>query len=133
MRVFIVDKVDFLALGDSQNVFGACIADDTVSEVSKQYSSRDVTCSASTNCESREFNQLQDKIGTISASIGAAAGGSGCICGICVVALLFYRRKKVKLVDADFALSPSDQRQKTFSDNFMFDETPSNPLFQQEA
>lgn len=129
MRVFIIDQVDFVSLGSAQSSFGQCLSDGAVSTVANQFDPDQVTCAVSTDCATN--NQLQAQIATISTSVGAAGGGSvGCFCGSCLVAVVFYRRKKkappvVALVE--------DPGTNTSVANLLYTEAEEmNPLFSEQ-
>lgn len=129
LRVFFITQEDFVALGASQGVFSGCIASSSVSDVSNQYDDSDVTCDVSTDCITVQ-NQLSAQVATISTSVGAAGGGSvGCFCGSCLIAVLYYRRKK-KTVDTSALIERTDST-KSFVSSEAFEDAKDlvNPLF----
>lgn len=135
MSVFLVNETDFVSLGQAQGVFGACLSDDSVDEVARSYEATDVTCEVSKDCRAPEVNLLSSQVGTIATSVGAAGGGGvGCFCGACVVAVLFFRRKKKKDTDLakahSVAFSNTDEIKFDVNDLFTNDQNLMNPLFE---
>jgi len=87
---FMVDSVDFVAIGASQNQFSACLPVGGIDSVTKEYEEQgNSICEVADNtCKTTE-NQLSAQVGTISTSVGVAGGGAvGCFCGSCLVAIV---------------------------------------------
>ena len=131
MQVFILNELDFSLIGESFNAFSGCISSADVKAVSNQYQSsaaEGVSCSVNSGCEAT--NQLQAQIGTISTSIGVAGGGGvGCFCGSCLIAVLFYRRKKKKIAGQATVESMGTSTFNS-SDLFTANRDLTNPLFE---
>jgi len=136
--VFILDEASFVALGllfstsifsyltasvgASQSVFAECLPSDAISEIEAQYDKDpDVQCAVDDTCAGVQTNQLTAQVGTISTAIGAAGGGGiGCFCGSCLIAFIFFRRKKTK-ADKEFEVkvpSTGDDSQSVFKSRF---------------
>jgi len=86
---FLVDSVDFVSIGASQNQFSACLPKSGVDSVKKQYEEQSNSiCEVSTS-ECSVDNQLSAQVSTITTSVGVAGGGAvGCFCGSCLVAII---------------------------------------------
>eukprot|EP01102_Stenamoeba_stenopodia_P012551 TRINITY_DN3980_c0_g1_i2.p1 TRINITY_DN3980_c0_g1~~TRINITY_DN3980_c0_g1_i2.p1 ORF type:complete len:663 (+),score=97.97 TRINITY_DN3980_c0_g1_i2:121-2109(+) len=128
---YVIDSVDFVAIGASQNQFSTCLPDESVDTVKKQYEdSGNSVCDVSSDCAAQ--NQLSAQVGTISTSIGVAGGGAvGCFCGSCIVALVFYRRKKKKEMDPLATAKVESNETRQFQENIGFlSGEGANPLFE---
>jgi len=135
LTVFLVDQVDFVALGAAQNVFSACLPSGAIDSVIEQYEGGEsrVTCEVSDDCSVPSvIDTLAAQVGSISTSVGVAGGGGvGCFCGSCIIALLFFRRKKEK---SDLALTAAVTTNEAFNhfqvNNFFEESDAVNPLFE---
>lgn len=131
MRVFIIDKIDYIALGSTQTVFGDCLPDSAVKDVEKQYDPNEVTCQVTPDCEPFETNQLNAQVSTILPAVSVAGSvGVGCFCGSFLVATLFYRRKKTRRADLA-VIERVGGEDKSFVDSLTYQNQARdiNPLF----
>lgn len=139
--VFLVDGQDFLELGRAQSVFAECLSEDSTDQVTARYESggEDIICAVLDNsCEVQSFDLLASQVGTIGTSVGVAGGaGVGCFCGSCIVAVLFFRRKKKKDEIQDAALSIQKSfawnEENQFSNDLFVETSDQNPLFEPSA